>query len=245
MSNQSTSPSRSLFIWSSSLLVVLFSSCFNGFIRTQDFITAKDIFPKDSVTVLEPLFSTWSVTFRTRANFEWEMFGDMVEVGDRADTIRKILRDAYKTSPITDTAIFRINSGCLFRWQLEDSTGISPYTIMRSSNDSSYGFSILNPDLYRCLPLDSARYNVLNVFVMSLWSNGIGDVEIRSVMQPYVIVLYKNRIIYYRHYHDGVDERRRDFPKGSWDRKNYPYFPRYQMERVVVALNKDLISRIR
>jgi hypothetical protein len=63
-------------------------------------------------------------------------------------------------------------------------------------------------------------------------------------MLPQVIVLYKNRVVYYRHYYDNVTGNKKHFPRGHPDREEWPYFPAFQLRRVVEALTRDLASRI-
>ncbi len=222
---------------------------FSHYVRKDTHVTALERFPKDSVTLVEPVFSTWFAhhypsrgLYRLITGDEEEYTGNKIDIADRADSIRSMVVEAYRKTPITDTAFFRIKSGCMVTFDFKDSSYITYYTV--ALLDSTTGFSVLNPHMYRCLALDTNRYNIIHVFTMSTWMTGLGDETLQGKMLPHVVVLYKNRVVYYRHYYDNVTGNKKHFPKGHPDREEWPYFPSFQMRRVVEALTKDLAARI-
>lgn len=233
-------------------IAVMLSGCtlFSHFVFKDQHVTGRAVFPRDSVTLVEPVFSTWFVQYypsrglyRLITGEEEQYSGNKIDTEDRADTIRKLVLEAYRKTPASDTPFFRIKSGCMVTFNLKDTSYITPYTL-RMMYDSSSGFSVLNPRMYRCLGLDTNRYNIIHVFTMSTWNTGLGDETMQSKMIPHVVVLYKNRVVYYRQYYDSVTGNKKHFPKGHPDREEWPYFPSFQLRRVVDAITRDLAKRI-
>jgi hypothetical protein len=236
------------------MLSVMLAGCkFSHYVMKDKHVTAQERFPKDSVTIVEPVFSTWFVShypsrglYRLITGDEDEFLGTQIDIGDRADSIRQLVREVYQSTPISDTAFYRVKSGCMLTNKFHDKRFITTYTLMLMQ-DSSEVFSVLNPALYRCLNLDSNRYNIVHVFTMDIWVQPLGYFEtdpLPGTMRPHVIVLYKNRVLYYRHYFDSFTEDRKSFRKRDQDGDEYPYFPAFQLRRVVEALTRDLASRI-
>lgn len=240
--------------WTGWLVLVLAIGCAgcspSKFIREDKFVTGRVLFPKDSVTLVEPVFSTWLVSYFPSRGLYRLLTGDkdeytcsQIDIGDRADSIRALVRAAYSQTPVTDTAFFRIKSGCMLTPRCKDKRFITAYNLLYME-DSSYRFSVLDPSLYRCLDLDSNRYNIIHVFTMDLWMQPLGDLDVYDHMRPHVIVLYKNRIVYYRHYFDSIKSDKKHFPVGYPNRDDWPHYPSFQLRRVVDALTRDLAARI-
>ena len=65
-----------------------------------------------------------------------------------------------------------------------------------------------------------------------------------SDMQALIVVFKDSVPVFHRRLKDGMRARRSNFPKGSTDREQFPYFPPKQIERVVNRVAKEVLSVI-
>jgi len=98
---------------------------------------------------------------------------------------------------------------------------------------------------HSCIKFKEGYYNVfLNVSMgVKDAEMDISDREYESV-NCYIIIVKNKDILYYKYFASIRQVKKSRFPKGSKDRKDYPYFANDQIERVVKNITADLIKRI-
>jgi len=204
--------------------VCLMTSCSNTFIRKHNFI---DKLPSkislDSIVVLLPAFSmrhhndrnTWNVPIRQAG---------------RPDTFTRLLRSVFNQNGMMSAFDRNLSGKCMNDKVI--------YMKWMPDEENDYA-------THRCLPLQTGLYNIFfNVSMNISESSGDNNSREFSNIICYVLVIKDGEVLSYRCYFGRRVARKKHFPKGSADRKDYPYFANDQIERVVKNITADLIKRI-
>jgi len=204
--------------------VCLMTSCSNTFVRKFNFIDKLPVqISLDSTLVLLPAFS---MTHHTSSN-TWNV---PIRQAGRPDTFIRILKSVFNQNGMMSVFDKNLSGKCMndkviyMKWNVEE------------ENDF---------DTHKCLPLQSGLYNIFfNVSMDISESSGDNNPREFSSIICYALVIKESQVLFYRCYFAYRVARKKHFPKGSADRKDYPYFANDQIERVVKNITADLIKRI-
>ena len=202
----------------------LFSCIGPRFVHTNKFI---DKLPKeiaiDSIYVLRPSFTMWWYSANGDQNHSlWQ--------NGRPDSFIKRLTIELQSVCPSSHLEFTSELSCMD----------NKFIAGKWNMDDCYNYSV-----HACLPFKKGAYNVfVNTRMNVKESNAdVSGREYESI-STYLLMVKDSSVFYYKHFLYHRVARKTRFPKGSADRKDYPYFANDQIERVVKNIAADLIKRI-
>ena len=207
-----------------SLIFFLLIGCnSNKYIFKDRFIDKLGAIPRDSIIIIAPVLSMWRFSGNRDFNFP------SIERG-RPDTVRKFLKQVFLQKNLDSSMYFKIDASC----------------IRHKLNSANFHDKPINePAFYKCLKIDSSFYNIFFYFSLDVTEVAGGSSEEFSNIDSYILILKNGQILYYKHYNSRRRSLRKNFPRGSIDRKEFPHFTNEQIKLVVNKITEDLMKKIK
>jgi hypothetical protein len=208
-----------------SILSLIMLCCANPrYMRRDLFINLKDKISTDSIVVQPILFSIARNDGNSKIFFSQPGHS-------RPDTIRNHLWKVLNKVIPNTKLLFSKKHNC---------SGSN----FNTQNLGNRPEIFLNVNTYKCLQLDTSYYNLIVYFSMVFGEVQDGMSSEFCFIHPVIVIIKNGKVVYHKQLVDSERSRRSNFPKGSTDREQFPYFPPKQIERVVNRVTKEILSVI-
>jgi len=149
----------------------------------------------------------------------------------RQDTIRRMLQAIWSQKIDSSQVRFERSIDCI-------GTNIRTFNVFYKPD------LYLNPKHYSCLFDNDEKYHVIFRIGLDISDTEYGMSSQWSTVQAFVLIIHKAEIVYHKQLFYNIRSRRSDFPKGSVDRKEFPYFPQKKIQRMVDAVANEVLRKI-